>query len=260
MAARYSHCTVWHSSNMVGFVTIVALTLSLLNGTAGTAFAQGKAGPKKTPLVPERNWQILFSGQSTKRKTVIPLDKFPVLANDTLEFVGPRPGDRYQLGKFRTDGQWGIQQGLIKRTAGENAALVLAEAEDFELEGRINAEGVGGWFWLLGWKDGNGYGLYNITFKQSGSPWFATEFEDHDALNSGEELRPYRWKGEQPFWMSVENKKLNLKIGNRTAVIRDMPLPNYQRGQIILGTYDTRYGPKDIQIRSLRIRLPPKKK
>ena len=60
--------------------------------------------------------------------------------------------------------------------------------------------------------------------------------------------------------MSVENKKLNLKIGNRTAVIRDMPLPNYQRGQIILGTYDTRYGPKDIQIRSLRIRLPPKKK
>jgi len=260
MAARYSHFTVRHPGNTFYFATVVVLALFLLNGIAGDAFAQGKVGQKKTPLVPERNWQVLFSGEPTKRKTVIPLDKFPMLANDTLEFVGPRPGDAYQLGKFQTDGQWGIHQGLVRRIAGSNAALTLAEAEDFELEGRINAEGVGGWFWLLGWKDGNGYGLYNITFKKSGSPWFTTEFEDGDALNSGEELHKYRWKGEQPFWLSVENKKLNLKVGKRTAVIRDMPLPNYQRGQIILGTYDTRYGAKDVQIRSLRIRLPPKKK
>ena len=180
---------------------------------------------------------------------------------EKLEFVGPKPGNDYQLGKFKIDGQWGLQGGLVQRTAGKNAAMILAEAEDFELEGVIDAEGVGGWFWLLGWKDGKGHGLYNITFRQSGSPWFFTQFDDGDAVEEAQELHKYRWQGPQPFWMSVNKQKLNLTIGpEKTAFIRDLPLPDYQPGQIILGSYDTKYGPKDVKIYSLRIRKPPKKR
>ena len=259
MAATFGNCAAPAVLRARLYNVLVLTSAVIFIAAPQWAVAQGQAAKPKTPIVAERKWQVLFLGKPMRNKSITPLENYPVIDSQDLEFVGPRPGDAFQLGKFRVDGEWGVQSGNLVRFAGKNAAVVLGEAEDFELEGRINAEGVGGWFWLLGYKDGNGYGLYNVTFRQSGSPWFITEFDKREALDAGEELHKYNWKGEQPFWMSVVNGRLNLKVGNQTAVIRNQPLPNYQRGQIILGTYDTRYGPKDVKVRSLRLRVPPKK-
>ncbi len=258
MAARIA-LTDRFPSRRLGTV-IIAVFLCLMASFVHDVPASAATPKTKQPIRPTRRWEVIYSGKKTKQTRIVPLEKFKVIGSEDLQFIGPKPGDQYQLGKFKIDGEWAVQQGELKRTKGKNAAIIVAEAENFELEGVLNASSVGGWFILLGWKDGNGYGLYNMTFKKSGSPWFLTEFNDGEAIDFGEELHQYNWKDEEPFWLSVKNKQLNLTIGDETKVIRDRLLPEYARGQLLIGTYDTRYGPKDVRIKSLRIRLPRKKR
>ena len=53
--------------------------------------------------------------------------------------------------------------------------------------------------------------------------------------------------------MTVADQKLTIQVGE-TLVADELQLPNYDEGDIILGTYKTQYGPKPVKIRSLRIR------
>jgi hypothetical protein len=51
----------------------------------------------------------------------------------------------------------------------------------------------------------------------------------------------------------VKDKELNLSVG-KIKVLKEQLLSNYTEGDIILGVYDTKYGPRPLQIHSLRIR------
>jgi hypothetical protein len=96
--------------------------------------------------------------------------------------------------------------------------------------------------------------LSNVTLKESGSPWFISEDRGGKAIEStNNEVKQFEWKGDQPLRMLVQEKKLTVVVG-KTAIVEDYPLENYSAGDLFLGTYDTRYGPKPIAVKSLRVR------
>jgi len=186
--------------------------------------------PKWLPLYvagrPARNIQPL-----TAKDKLVQLDAF--------ELTGPEPGHPFVLGNFVSDGQWGIVAGGVQRTGGKNAVLELARGDQFELQGVMEQIGLGGWFLLIGWDDGHGYCLSNVLMKESGAPWFLTEFPS------------FEWQREQPFQLQVADNKLTFNVG-QTTVLEQQELKNYQPGAVILGTYDTRYGPRGVRLTSLR--------
>jgi hypothetical protein len=200
-------------------------------------------------------WQVLHLASKAPRRGIHPLDDTSTVQNLTeLNLVGPSPGHQFLLGNYAINGRFGIQDGALTRTEGLNAAIQLAEVEDFELEGLVNAEGLGGWFWLLGFAEGHGYMVYNTTLKVSGSPWQFCEFRGHKAIEeTHREINRLAWKGVQPLMLSIKDKKLSLTVG--TARLADgIELENHHKGQLILGTYETRYGASPVRIQSLRIR------
>jgi hypothetical protein len=171
-----------------------------------------------------------------------------------FELTGIPTADRFQLRSVKSDGKWGSKNRWLVRMDGKNSAVRLAHGEAFEMEGVFKADGPGGWFILLGWEDGHGYGIYNVTLKQSGSVWFLTEFRDATAIEeTHREASRFVWKGNQPLNIQVSEQKLTLKVG-REKVLDEVELPNYHAGDVILGTYDTPYGPKAVAVQSLRIR------
>lgn len=229
----------------------------VLPGLATTALAQNGAG-QGNPVVPAEKWTVLFRGKVSKKRALKPLGNLPVISHKDLRFVGPDPGHPFRLGNFQVDGAWGVRAGHLVRGSGDNAALVLADADEFELEGLVDADGLGGWFILLGWHKGTGYALYNVTLKKSGSPWILTEFKDSNALaDEQREVNRYNWKKTQPMWLKVVENKLSLKVGDK-IILEDKPLPNYLPGKLMFGTYNTRYGPKNLRVQTLRIRRPPR--
>lgn len=174
----------------------------------------------------------------------------------SLEFTGPKPGHPFVLGNFAVNGDWGQVEGYVQRIQGSDAALQLCWADQFELEGIIEHAEFGGWFFLLGWESGHGYSLSNVNFKTSGSPWFLSEMRGAKALEDKTlEFDHFNWKGEQPFKLSVKENELSLKIGRFDVLTT--PLESYKPGMIVLGVYDTDYGPKPIRIKSLRVRSLP---
>ncbi|WP_437227187.1 hypothetical protein SH661x_000219 [Planctomicrobium sp. SH661] len=203
------------------------------------------AGPKWTTLFqPVR--AVPPVAPLPKKSKLVPLDD--------LELTGPKPSHPFVLGNFSTNGHWGLLNGTVGVTDGNDAALQLAWADEFELEGVIEQSGLGGCFWLVGWDEGRGYGIHNVVMKDSGSPWFISEFIRNKAVEDGTtELEKFDWKGEQSFRMTVEKKTFSLDIG-RFHVFKELEMENYQPGRVILGVYDTRYGPKPIRIKSLKIR------
>ncbi len=203
----------------------------------------------------EKRWKIIHQPPRRATAAVRPLPKkFPAEVLGEFSFHGPRPGDPFLLGDVEADGEWGIAGGAVRRVKGKAAMLRLGRGESFELEGIINAEGLGGWFLLMGWKDGHGYAFYNVTLKESGSPWLVCEFRDAKGIESTHrEISRYDWKGPRPFRMTVDNGKLTVTAGKETLADQ-LELPNYHEGDLILGTYNTRYGAKPVQIHSLRVR------
>jgi hypothetical protein len=158
------------------------------------------------------------------------------------------------LGQFAINGEFGIAGGLLTRVTGANAAIEVAEAENFELEGMIQAEGTGGWFILVGWKDGTGHALFQIGTRTSGCPWFHCYFKEGVAdKDSHVEFGRIEWKGPQPLALSVNDKAVTLKVGT-SKLANQLALRDYTPGGILIGTYDTQYGPRNVQIQSLRIK------
>ena len=96
--------------------------------------------------------------------------------------------------------------------------------------------------------------LSNVTLKDSGSPWFLSELRGAAAVPEGtEELEHFEWLRSQPFRLSVASKELTLEVGEKT-VVDHIPMPHYEKGRVLLGVYDTRYGPKKLRVHSLRMR------
>lgn len=213
------------------------------------ASAQPKTGK------PPARWQVLHLASKAPRRGIHPLDDKSTLKSlPELNLIGPSPGHPFLLGNFAINGRFGIQDAALTRTEGLNAAIQLAEVEDFELEGLVNAEGLGGWFWLFGFADGHGYMVYNVTMKTSGSPWQLCEFRGNKAIEeTHREINRLEWKGMQPLILSVKEKKLSLKVGS-VRLADGIELENFHKGQLILGTYDTEYGALPVRVGSLRVR------
>jgi len=196
--------------------------------------------------LPGRNAPL--NGQFRKNSSLIAMPE--------LEFTGPMPSHPFVLGNFYADGSWGIVDGMVQVIDGRNAGLQLAWADSFELEGVMELTGLGGWFMLLGWNDGRGFSVHNVTMRDSGSPWFLTEYRGNKAVEGrNQEFDPFEWKGLQPFRLAVIDQKLTLDIG-RHRVFHEQQLEGYSAGRIILGVYDTKYGPRSVRLKSARIHIP----
>jgi hypothetical protein len=196
--------------------------------------------------------EVLFRAP---RATVrpIPLPKTSKLVSlDDLQLIGPGPGHPFLLGHYAVDGSWGIVNGGLQVVSGKNAALQLGWAGDFELEGTIEQSGLGGWFFLFGWDEGRGYALSNVLMRESGSPWFISEFRGTRAIKDRTtEFDDFDWRGEQPFRLTVHHETFSLTVGKFNILVNE-PIPGYTPGLVVLGVYDTRYGPKTLRIKSLR--------
>lgn len=199
-------------------------------------------------------WTVLYTaGRRTQGVRPLPPNgKIQPLPD--LKFTGPEPGHPFVLGEFAADGQWGIADGGIVRVNGNNAALKLGRAESFELDGTLELGDEGGWFLLVGWNEGRGYSIINIGFRESPSPWFITEYRGGAAIaEAHEHITHHAWRDAQPLNLTVKDKVLNLHVG-KVHVLQDQQLAQYNVGDVILGVYDTRYGPRPIRVRALRIR------
>lgn len=199
-------------------------------------------------------WTVLVNPGRPRPGIVEFTDKSPIQNVAEFKLKGPSVGHPFCLGEFAVDGRWAAAQGAVQVVEGKNALLSLATADEFELEGIIHQEGMGGWLMLLGWNQGHGYSLSNVTLKDSGAPWFVCEYRGAEAIVlTNNEVKQFEWKGEMPFRMTVKDKLLSVTV-DKTAIIEEYPLDNYTAGQLSLGTYDTRYGPRPVKVRSLRIR------
>lgn len=231
---------------MRGLLLCAAIHAGLFGHHAAAQPKTGKTAAK---------WQVLHLASKAPRRGIHPLDeKSPVVGLTELNLTGPNPGHPFLLGHFAINGRFGIQDAALSRTEGFNAAVKLADVEDFELEGLVNAEGLGGWFWLLGFENGHGYMIYNVTMKTSGSPWQFCEFRGHKAIvETHREINRLEWKGVQPLLLSVKEQELALRVGT-ARLAEGIELENYHKGQLIVGTYDTEYGALPVRLHSLRIR------
>lgn len=224
-------------------------------GLAADPVEEPAAADDAAPAVTvTKRWSVLYNaGRRTQGVRPLPPNG-KIQALPDLQFTGPQPGHPFVLGEFSADGEWGIGDGGIIRATGANAALKLGTAENFELDGTVEMGDEGGWFLLVGWNEGRGYSIINIGFRESPSPWFITEYRGGAALaEAHQEVAQHAWRGEQTLNLTVKDQVLNLHVG-KVHVLKEQQLPEYQVGDVILGVYDTRYGPRPVRIRALRMR------
>ncbi|MCC7419490.1 MAG: hypothetical protein IT428_04375 [Planctomycetaceae bacterium] len=206
--------------------------------------AKVTAGKKWTMLYKWSPQAPLIPRALNEEALVVPLAGF--------ELTGTAQ-DNVLLGEFKSEGNWATSRAGLQPME-PNSALLLGKAGDFELDGEMSADGLGGWFIGVGLHKGHGYLIYNVTLKTSGSPWLASELRDNRILSATPvEVGRHVWKGYQPFRLLVEKNKLQLVVG-KDQVIKDLDLENYHEGDVVLGSYNTKYGPKPLRIRSMRIR------
>ncbi len=230
--------------------------LTLIGGLTAVGVNGLRAEDEKleAPLVvPSKKWAILHRTPPNVAGIVPIEENSPVRVAEGLKLAGVKPGHPLWLSAFSSDSEWGVAKDGLRPT-GKNAALRLARAAEFDLEGVANVEGLGGWFLLVGWSDGHGYLAYNVTTKESGSPWIVAEVRGNKVLeDTHREVARHEWKGPQPFRLAVADKSMGLIVG-KVEVFKDVAVPNYGEGEIVVGTYDTKYGPKKLRIQSLRVR------
>lgn len=210
-----------------------------------------------TPAVSKKldtQWHILVNpARRVRGRKDLPKDG-PLVNIHNLELTGPGQGHPFVLGQYADDGKWGYVDGSVVRVEGRNASLKLGHAENFELEGILELGNEGGWFMLVGWDQGRGYSIINIGFRESPSPWFITEYRGGAAIaDAHQQVAKFAWHKDQPMRLTVKDRELNLQVG-KVEVLQRQTLANYAAGDIILGVYDTKYGPRPVQINSLRIR------
>ena len=248
-----------------------ALSAWLLILVSTTGQAQDKpdtpAVPPEPPAAPvitlTDKWTVLVDPGRPQPGIVEFTEKSPIQNVPGFKLVGPMVGHPFGLGEFIVDGHWAMAQGVVQVVEGKkNSLLSLATADQFELEGIIHQEGSGGWLILLGWNQGHGYSLSNVSLINSGAPWFMCEYRAAEAIPlTNNQIKKYDWKGNQPFRLIVKDKLLTVTVG-QTAIVEEYPLDNYTAGEVFLGTYNTRYGARPLKIRSLRMRAlvqPPEK-
>lgn len=218
---------------------LITMNALLLNTTtAQDAETPVKLGP----------WKYLYGGP------VKSLKQSPVEFLEGFEITGAHAKHPFRLNEVICDGEWGLVKGALQQTSGRSAALKLGTAEDFELELGLNAEGEGGWFLLFGFNDGKGFGIYNVNMRTSGSPWFLTEFVRNQGIEETDhEFARYVCRGNEPVSVKVINGQLSLQVSRRVLLDQE-ELPGYAGGDLILGTYDTNYGPKPLKIFGIRMR------
>lgn len=237
------------------FFSCVGCALMLLAAPLFSEEPEKDEPPEPAPRVTAgKKWTVLHR-TLPKDGADAPLPaSAPVVPYSGFKLVGPDPGHPFKFGNFESGSEWGAGQTGLHPIHEKDAALVLAAADAFDLEGVASAEGTGGWFFLLGWKEGHGYVLYNITMKQSGSIWVLFEVRDGKAVpGSNREVSRTPWKGYQPFTLSVQKNALQFKVGS-DVIGKDVPLPNYHEGTLMLGMYVTKHGAKPLRVQSLRIR------
>ncbi len=242
-----------------------ALLLLILFAASPTVFAQDPPAeapaPAEAPVAaatPVVNitdkWTVLVNPGRPRPQVIEFTDKSPLQNVKEFKLLGPSVGHPFCLGEFIVDGRWATAKGTVQVVEGTNTLLSLATADQFEMEGIIHQEGSGGWLMLLGWNQGHGYSLSNVSLIKSGAPWFLCEYRNAEAIAlTNNEVKQFNWDGEQAFRMTVKDKLLTVMVG-KTAIVEEYPLENYTAGQIFLGTYNTRYGARPVKVKSLRIR------
>lgn len=196
----------------------------------------------------EKRWRVLFPTTAS----ATPLTPIP-----DYRLQGPYEDSPLFLSKFATDTNWDVKDRMLQVPSGRNAVLKLGRAENFVLEGEADLTGPGGMFFILGENDEHGYGLAATTMVKSGCPWQLFEFRGREAIDdSMVELAKYEPLRPEPFRLSVADHRLSLTIG-RIEVFKEVPLANYHEGDILIGVYDTRYGPKRVKIKTMRAKALP---
>lgn len=214
--------------------------------------AEEPAAEKSVELTDK--WLVLLAPNKRSPGVRVIPEKSPVKNISALTFTGPQPGHPFVIGDYEEDGEFGLVDGALQPVSGKNAAIQLPVADQFELEGIMEHIEFGGWYILVGWDEGRGYLVSNATMKESGSPWHVTEMRGSAAVpESSTQITKYEWLKSQPFKLMVKEKALTLEIGGK-KVINQHAMDNYAPGRIVLGVYDTRYGPKKLRIGSLRIK------
>lgn len=207
-------------------------------------------------IVAGEDWEVLHRlNRRATGKRPFPKDG-RLRSLDDLVITGPRPGHPFVLGNYAPEGQFGLVDGYLQMISGKEAAVELCWADQFELEGIIDLDQYGGWFFIIGWDQGHGYIVSNVNMIESGSPWFVTEMRGNKAIDGKTtEYDDFFWKRSQPFTMKVVDKQMILKVGKFDVL--DVELSNYKPGRIILGIYETKYGTKPLRVQSLRVRERP---
>ena len=62
-----------------------------------------------------------------------------------------------------------------------------------------------------------------------------------------------RFKGVMPVRLSVINDDVTLTVG-KSVVLQKVQLPNYEAGDVILGTFPCQYGPRPISVSAFKWR------
>jgi hypothetical protein len=206
------------------------------------------------PLSFDKKWRVIHHVPHPKPGMILLTPQMPVEELVDLEIHGPHPDHPFLMGEYKVDGLWHVNSGVIRRRTGKNLALKVGYGENYDIEGVVSLDGLGGWFLLLGYEDGHGYCISNVNMKTaaSGSPFMMYEIRGNTGLVETDlEITRYVCQPNEQFFLTVKDKKVNLKL-SKTVICKDFELPNYHAGSIVLGSYDTKYGPKDVRIHSLR--------
>lgn len=198
------------------------------------------------------DWTVLWDSQAAPEQLERLSAELGLPGATPLELRGPG-GDRHTMAEYKATGSFVVEKGVLKPAGPDQAALRLARvADDFELSGTMDAGGAGGWFFFVGTNREHGYLLYSITLRTSSS---LTLQETHPgrAATRVERLAAPRWSGPQDFQLTVQDRKLTFRVGEK--VLADgVSLPRYSGGDLFLGTARTGYGTANIKIHSLRLR------
>lgn len=198
----------------------------------------------------------MFSKGNTNWVTLFPLkpmvdEPFPNLKE--LQFTGHtkyRGGDE---GAYSVNGQFVMDGARYKLQGGERAAItLLSDVRSFELDGMVDIGDLGGMFILIGWKDDSGI-LFRHILHRTSVVWETSKIQD-GKLVVGTDVshnKVFKGGGLQKFRLRMKDDKLLLSIGKQ-EVIANHPIEGYQGGDVILGTFPSVYGPKNVAIESLK--------
>jgi hypothetical protein len=104
-----------------------------------------------------KSWKVLYEAQNKNvNKRNLP-GKYPMKIINDVHLEGVNKNDPFLFNEFLSSGLWGVNKGRLAVTAGSDTMLRLSHAEDFELEGIMNAGGLGGWYILFGWNKDRGF-------------------------------------------------------------------------------------------------------